>query len=128
MTSEIRWSPAFNDTIPSPEGSFPNNVFCTGNNLFAPLMPLWATDGTIHGTVSGCPGKCKAQMIAPALATTSCVRFRQPLMYAAPWDFLHPFDKPRAPPLGHNAFVIDTSLDVSGEMEKINTITALCVD
>lgn len=102
-------------------------MFAGGQNVFSPLVPFWAEDNPVPGSVSGCPGKCTTQLVAPALAETSCLKYHKAVDSSALWTMYNdssPFDSHHAPPVSHESFIIVTALDVSGNHERINTITA----
>lgn len=110
--------------MPSPNGDISNNIFAGGQNIFSSLVSLWAADKPLPRSVSGCPGKCTAQLIAPALAATTCVNYKQAVDYETPWTIETAFGMMHAPPLSHESFIIATALDVSEDRERINSITA----
>lgn len=120
----MRWSTAFNSTIPSPGGTIPNTIYAGGQNILAEILPAWATNKPLANSVSGCADKCTARLIAPALTATSCVTKKQPVDYTTPYDLNSALGTLDAPPLSHESFIIATAIDVSGERETINALTA----
>lgn len=65
------WTIAFNDSYPTPHGRAPNNIFpATDPRLDLQISTLWWNDAPLVGVYQGCPGKCKAKLVAPGLFPT----------------------------------------------------------
>ena len=118
------WSASFNSTMPASHGSVPNNIQSVmPHELATRLTNLWYyQEGALRGVVHGCVGKCKAKLVAPALAVTSCSS-RQ-----VPFDINLPYrswvlQAKSSPSLAQQAYLNTVTLVVDRENESINLVT-----
>ena len=111
----------FNGTMPTPNGRMPNTIFPSSHNsLSTAVAAEWWSDSCLAGIVRGCPSTCKAKILAPALAVTSCYSQEIPVNFTTP---LSAGFNDAAPPLYYEAFIIVPSLNVDSADESINLIT-----
>lgn len=123
------WCWAFNDTVPTANGgAVPNNI---ESMAFIPLATnltkVWLYDSKpLQDVVRGCPDKCKAKLVAPAVAVTSCSSHQVEFDVNStenPWLRGNARDGTMtAPPLYQEMFFISTTLVVE-DYEKINLVT-----
>ena len=118
-----KWSPLFNESIPSNEGNISNQIYSWTRS---PSLGVdWIKNMPISGVVSGCPDSCKARIRAPALAVTSCKKRSLVANYTLPLDtrnLLTPDYTVSAPPLDTFGFLVDVSL-ILDDQESLNLIT-----
>lgn len=116
---------AFNETVPSGDGtSVSNGIYCSEVERDIDVGSLYFSDASIPGVISGCPGRCRAVIRAPALKKTACTTKEVIVEYEKNPVKLSP-DLSVASPLNQLLFFIGASLivdDPSG-MEKVNLIT-----
>ena len=120
--SDTGHSPAFNNTIPAGNGKNISNLIFpnAGSFVQAHVTDPWMTDASLPGVVHGCPGVCKAKILAPALSTVSCTEHVLPTNYTTPYDT--DLAGIKAPPLDRSAFFISTGF-IPGEREGINLVS-----
>lgn len=92
--------------------------------LLGQLTKLWYHNQSLPGIVQGCPGSCKAKLLAPALAVVDCKSQVIPVDYnVVITNFNVTADTPF--PLTNQAFKVNLDLVVDGEQETIDIITAV---
>lgn len=124
-----REAAAFNATIPSPDGDIPNSVGTATEPWFIQVIGApWLKGSKLsqYDVVKGCNGLCHLKMKAPALVPTSCSSQEIPLDLRQSPNISYESVKEAnaAPPIDKVSFIILPSLDVQGEQEKINLVTA----
>lgn len=121
-----RINTAFNETIPTSNGSTPNNMFPSFQynlGISTTINDAWFSRAPLLGTVKGCPGTCKARIRAPALSETSCKFHTVPVNYTnnrhnSAWSAA------RAPSLDEYAFMAGLSLiEEQGQPEGLDLVT-----
>lgn len=73
----------FNRTMPAPGDTQVSNEIWTGpaRKLQENVAGLYFADSPLRNVVTGCPGSCRATVVAPALAVTSCTSYLLPVDY-----------------------------------------------
>lgn len=114
----------FNATIPAPNGEVSNGVWCTiHNDLDAELTKKWMyNDAPLPDVVFGCPDKCKAKLVAPAVAITSCSSHQ---LQFDPSLNVVPNLKTIAAALAQQQFFISNALVLEDGIEKINLVSPM---
>jgi hypothetical protein len=71
----LNWSYAFNDSVPTGNGSSTSNHIYAMANMLDPDEIRFATleaSNALAGVISGCPNHCRTKIRAPALAVLEC--------------------------------------------------------
>lgn len=120
-----RWEWAFNQTIPTPHGTAPNDVFCWlwPPRLDVEMWKLWTKTSPLVDVVRGCRSQCEAQIRAPAVFATSCITREIPVTYVEQYDLRSLIADETAPPLETMQLLVATNLVVHGDQEKIAVTT-----
>lgn len=121
------WSPAWNSTIPTGNGTAPNDIMSMEGQSHAAtqLSKLYNSDAALDGVVRGCNSRCTAKLRAPALAATSCKTHVLPVNYHhAPYSNATSALIFAAPSLDQEAFLISIGLQVD-QRESIYVVTGL---
>jgi hypothetical protein len=118
---------AFNESVPTGNGSTPNDIYPTptGENMTIDLRAKFQGDDPIVGRIHGCTADaCATTIHAPALQRTTCQTKTLPVNYTN-LPSLKNSGKLMdvAPPLGQMAFFISVGLDIQGERESIYLVT-----
>lgn len=122
--TELKFSSMFNNTVPTANGTTPNNIFAYFNTDVnsAVYNKAWFQDEMVPGIVSGCDGVCEVTIKAPAFAQTTCTTRDIPVDYAAPGSIAGLQSYLIAPPLSQYGFIVTGGL-LLGDHERMNLIT-----
>ncbi|KAK5173253.1 uncharacterized protein LTR77_001934 [Saxophila tyrrhenica] len=116
----------FNTTMPGPNGTeVSNTLFVTETDQFEQTIgrPYLADDG-IPGITSGCKGRCRATINAPAFALTECTSHQLPVDYHQSVGFLKSQALNIAPPLNQELFfVAEVLITEPGGLETVTILT-----
>lgn len=123
----FRAANSFNRTIPTPDGTAPNNLDFIIQPWMSAVEGPWLRASAMPGAVQGCPKRreCKLRIRAPALTSTACTSYQVPVDYHQVASFDSVTSENHAGPLDRNAFLVDISLVLGKEKEKINLITGV---
>ena len=123
--SHSTWSPSFNKTIPTIDGTAPNNILPSISDIFADtVIAQFSKHETIVGAIRGCATVCHAKLKAPAFSAT-CETYQVPVNYTQPIsekEISKIITEAQAPPLDKEGFLVSTSL-VEGVNETVNLVT-----
>lgn len=117
--------PAFNDTVPTGDGSTISNFIMPAATDFiqASIVNQWLSSTALSGVVHGCSGICSVRIQAPAFFPTSCST------HVLPANYREYVEQAKLSEDGQGAFPIDktgmfiaTNLAVH-EREEINIVT-----
>ena len=119
------WTSQFNATIPSGSSNqIPNDIIAYPRNPFELQNAVaWSANAPILGAVSKCPQTCRAKLLAPALAVTSCTSHLVSVDYTEPVNVsTMSLGSQIAYPLDTVGFLIDIALALDGS-ETVNVVT-----
>lgn len=127
--ARLRYAEAFNDTVPTNNGSMLQNFETDANSSLQSVLGDWLAGAPLTDVVRGCPNNsvCETKLRAPTLWPTICTNHYLSIDYESNIESINKLlANDYAGPLNHEAFMVQTTLMLD-EREALSLITGFFV-